>query len=101
MLAAEQYLRYVRGRTHLQLNQEPYDVARAPIRSVLTGSFGSGYPLVGTVCPPDNPLVRVTTTLTEPLLAPIRRVLPDLGGIDLSPMVLLVALRLLRGLLLG
>lgn len=51
--------------------------------------------------PPDNPLVRVTTTLTEPLLAPIRRVLPDLGGIDLSPMVLLVALRLLRGLLLG
>jgi YggT family protein len=51
--------------------------------------------------PPDNPIVRVTSALTEPLLAPIRRILPDLGGIDISPMVLLVALRLLRGLLVG
>ena len=51
--------------------------------------------------PPDNPIVRITAALTEPLLAPIRRMLPDLGGIDISPMVLLVALRLLRGLLVG
>ncbi|MEM7529683.1 MAG: YggT family protein [Pseudomonadota bacterium] len=27
--------------------------------------------------------------LTEPLYRPIRRVLPDMGGIDLSPMVVL------------
>jgi len=27
--------------------------------------------------------------ITEPLLRPIRRFLPDLGGIDLSPMVLI------------
>jgi len=51
--------------------------------------------------PPDNPIVRVVSALTEPLLAPIRRILPDLGGLDISPMVLLVALRLLRGLLVG
>jgi YggT family protein len=50
--------------------------------------------------PPENPLVRVVHTLTEPLLAPIRRILPAVGGLDLSPWVLLVALRLLRGLLL-
>jgi len=30
--------------------------------------------------------------LTEPGLAPIRRFLPDLGGLDLSPLVLLIAL---------
>ena len=30
--------------------------------------------------------------LTEPVLGPIRRVLPDLGGIDISPIVLLLAL---------
>jgi YggT family protein len=47
---------------------------------------------------PDHPLVRFTHALTEPVLAPIRRVLPELGGLDFSPMVLLVALRLLRGL---
>jgi len=33
--------------------------------------------------------------LTEPALAPIRRVLPDLGGIDLSPLLLLVFLEFL------
>lgn len=37
--------------------------------------------------------------LTEPLLAPIRRLLPSSGGIDLSPMILLIGLWLLRSLL--
>ena len=27
----------------------------------------------------------VTSRLTEPLLAPIRRFMPDLGGVDISP----------------
>lgn len=34
--------------------------------------------------------------LTEPLLGPIRRRLPDLGGIDISPIVLLIALQFVR-----
>jgi YggT family protein len=34
--------------------------------------------------------------LTEPALAPIRRVLPPMGGLDLSPMVLLIGLQILR-----
>jgi YggT family protein len=45
-----------------------------------------------------HPLVTMLHRLTEPALAPIRRVLPPLGGLDLSPMVLLVALRFLRRL---
>ncbi|WBX84859.1 YggT family protein [Sphingosinicella microcystinivorans] len=36
--------------------------------------------------------------LTEPMLRPIRRVLPDLGGIDLSPMVLILGLILIQRL---
>ena len=36
--------------------------------------------------------------LTEPAIAPIRRVVPPMGGLDFSPMILLLALRLLRGL---
>jgi len=47
---------------------------------------------------PRHPLARIVYGLTEPALAPIRRVLPTMGGLDFSPMVLLVALRLLRGL---
>jgi YggT family protein len=45
--------------------------------------------------PPEHPLVRVTSALTEPVLAPIRRVLPSVGGLDFSPMVLLFGVRLL------
>jgi len=37
--------------------------------------------------------------MTEPVLGPIRRVLPDLGGIDISPIVLLLAIFFLRQLL--
>ena len=51
--------------------------------------------------PPSNPVVRFLATATEPVLAPIRRVLPDMGGLDFSPLVLLIGLRLLRGLLLA
>ena len=45
-----------------------------------------------------NPLVTLTRGLTEPVLAPIRRVLPPIAGLDLSPMVLLFALQILKGL---
>jgi YggT family protein len=48
---------------------------------------------------PDNPFVRVVTALTEPVLAQIRKVMPDLGGIDLSPMVLLLGITVLRRML--
>lgn len=34
--------------------------------------------------------------LTEPALRPIRNVLPNLGGIDLSPLVLILLLQALR-----
>lgn len=35
---------------------------------------------------------------TEPALRPIRGMLPSLGGIDISPIVLLLALQFIRGL---
>jgi YggT family protein len=48
---------------------------------------------------PDNPIVRITSALTEPVLQLIRKVLPDFGGFDFSPMVLLLALQLLKRML--
>ncbi len=48
--------------------------------------------------PPHNPLVRWTALLTEPLLAPIRSILPAMGGLDFSPMVLLILLQILKRL---
>ena len=46
-----------------------------------------------------NPLMRIVYNLTEPVFAPIRRLLPVMGGLDFSPMVVLLALRALRRLL--
>lgn len=34
--------------------------------------------------------------VTEPALRPIRKILPDLGGIDISPIVLLLAIFFIR-----
>jgi YggT family protein len=48
--------------------------------------------------PHDHPAARLLQRLTEPLLAPIRKVLPPLGGIDFSPVVLLIGLRVLVSL---
>ncbi len=45
--------------------------------------------------PREHPAVRFLDRLTEPLLAPIRKALPTMGGIDISPVVLLIGLRLL------
>jgi len=40
------------------------------------------------------------TALTEPLLRPIRRLMPDLGGIDISPVVLIILLWFVQGVVL-
>jgi YggT family protein len=39
--------------------------------------------------------------LTAPMLRPIRRLLPDMGGIDFSPLILILAIILLQRLLQG
>jgi YggT family protein len=49
---------------------------------------------------PDGPLAGVLNALTFPLLAPIRRVLPPLGGVlDLSPLIVIVLAQLVLMLL--
>ena len=49
--------------------------------------------------PDNNPVVRFVNSLTEPLLRPIRRALPSMGGLDFSPIILLVGLQMLKGFL--
>ncbi|HXG99158.1 MAG TPA: YggT family protein [Sphingomicrobium sp.] len=39
--------------------------------------------------------------LTAPMYGPIRRILPDFGGIDFSPIVLILAIQIIRKLLEG
>jgi len=43
---------------------------------------------------PYAPLAEVFNTLTRPLLRPFRRVIPPVGGVDLSPLALLLVLQI-------
>ncbi|HVU06028.1 MAG TPA: YggT family protein [Polyangiaceae bacterium] len=47
----------------------------------------------------DSSVGRAIDSVTEPVFGLVRRVLPPAGGFDLSPMVVLLALQLLKGLL--
>ncbi|EAV42060.1 YggT family protein [Roseibium aggregatum] len=46
-----------------------------------------------------NTIGRVLYNLTEPALRPIRRFLPDLGGVDISPVILLLLIIFVRQLI--
>lgn len=41
---------------------------------------------------PYNPVVNFLHRATEPVLAPIRRRLPDIGGLDISPILAFMAI---------
>ena len=48
---------------------------------------------------PYNPVYALLTDLTEPILRPCRRLIPVLGGLDLSPLLALVGLQVLKMLI--
>lgn len=48
---------------------------------------------------PYNPIVMFLYKATEPVLYRVRRFLPDLGGLDLSPLVVLLAIVFLQNFL--
>jgi YggT family protein len=44
-------------------------------------------------------LADITYKITEPVLRPIRRILPNFGGLDISPVVVILLLYFIRDLL--
>lgn len=46
-----------------------------------------------------NPAAGLLYNLTEPVLKPVRKILPPMGGLDLSPMLVMIGLVLLKMLL--
>ena len=51
--------------------------------------------------PTWGPVIRFIHQVTEPFLAPIRRLLPPLGGIDFSPIILFFLISLVERLIFG
>lgn len=48
---------------------------------------------------PDNPLVRFLSQATDPVLEPARRLIPPIGMIDISPIVVMIVLQFLASAL--
>jgi len=48
---------------------------------------------------PYNSIVQFLYRVTEPILMPIRRILPAMGGFDLSPIVALIGIMFIRSFL--
>ncbi len=57
------------------------------------------YALLSYFLDPYHPVRKTLGRLVEPLLDPIRRVLPPTGGLDLSPLVLIILLQILGAIL--
>ena len=45
---------------------------------------------------PYNPIVRFLYKATEPVLHRVRRKMPDMGGLDLSPLIVILAIYFLK-----
>ena len=67
--------------------------------------IGVGWLVAFRIVNPWQPIVRMTTDVLarihEPLLSQIRRFLPDLGPVDISPIVLFLAAQFIRNLLIS
>ena len=48
-----------------------------------------------------NPAIAIIATLTEPVLRPVRRIIPPLGGFDISPIFVIIALGALTRVIMG
>ena len=57
--------------------------------------------VLNTRSPGLNAFVNALDRITAPLYRPIRKMLPDFGGIDFSPLVLIIIIQVLHFLLTG
>jgi YggT family protein len=64
--------------------------------ALLVRVFSSWFPVS-----PHSPWLRWSYVLTEPILAPLRAVVPTLGPVDITPIVAYFLLRIVSGLVIG
>ena len=55
------------------------------VRAILSWVSQGGY----------HPIAAILTSLTEPLIRPVRRLIPPIGGLDLAPLFILIGLQAL------
>ncbi len=55
--------------------------------------------IVSWILAPYHPIREALDRIVEPMLTPIRRVIPSIGMLDLSPMILMILIELVSRLL--
>ena len=78
------------------LNLYTYVIIAAVIASWLVG-FG----VINTYNQFARSVLRALHALTEPVFGPLRRIIPPLGGLDLSPMIALLLIIFLQRWIIG
>lgn len=66
------------------------------IFAILIRALMSWFPIA-----PGSPLIRILDDVTEPILGPLRRVVPRLGMMDITPIVAMIGLQLLQQILIS
>jgi YggT family protein len=51
--------------------------------------------------PPTHPVKQAVDSIIEPMLAPLRRIVPPMGMMDFTPMVLIILVQIVSSLLVG
>lgn len=64
------------------------------IFAILIDALISWFPIA-----PDSPIVRLLDDITEPILAPLRQVVPRLGMLDITPIVAMFVLEILQSII--
>ena len=93
------FIRQPMGRKSALRREIPWILRGIPRASklLICGLFLKGRVLAqdGLQLPPSSQVVRIARMLTEPALAPIRRLVPPAGRLDFSPLILLVLIQIL------
>ena len=67
--------------------------------AAVIASWLVGFGIVNSYNPIARTILRVLHALTEPVFRPIRRLLPAMGGLDLSPLIVLLLIFFLQRLI--
>jgi len=66
------------------------------IIAAVIASWLVGFGIINSYNPIARSILRALHALTEPVFGPVRRIIPAMGGLDLSPLVVLLLLTFLR-----
>ena len=66
------------------------------IIAAVISSWLVGFGIINAYNPIARTILRTLHALTEPVFGPLRRIIPALGGLDLSPLIVLLLLTFLR-----